>query len=220
MPQSEKTKLAIFDNCEIFRTGLQCILSKVHDFEIISCFDFKAGEIHALSETPDVILTHTTVCDIQYQIEILRELRKFAPLAKSLLISEFSDVDYLAKILLSGCDGYVLRDVSKNALVRAIRNVNRELFVFDRNVVGQFLQFHKRTGHSDMLSPRETRIIELISEGLTSRSIASELGLATGTVKNMISVLLLRFGFQKRTQLVTLMHEANQISSQTKEPQG
>ena len=211
MQKTEKTKLAIVDDCVIFRTGLRCILSEIPNFEIIMCRDFNSGENIAFSEPPDVILIHSTTKDLEFQAEMLNRAKEAAPLAKVLLISEFSDMDYLLENLMSGCDGYVLRDVSENALIRAVTNVSTEIFVFDRNAIGKFLQMHGRgssLGSARKLSSREMRVVEMVSEGMTNEKIASELELATGTVKNIVSDLLSRFKYQKRSQLVKLLNEA------------
>ena len=210
MEKTEKTKLAIIDDCVVFRTGLGCILSKVADFEIIMCQDFKSEEDLDFPDLPDVILTHATVKEVEYQAKIISKAKKAAPLARVLLISEFSDTDYLVKILMSGCDGYVLRDVSEKALIRAITNISTNIFVFDRNAIGKFLQSHKRDkrlGSVKDLSSREISVVEMVAEGMTNEKIASELNLATGTVKNIISGLLSRFGYQKRHQLMNLLNE-------------
>ncbi|MDR3265713.1 MAG: response regulator transcription factor [Synergistaceae bacterium] len=206
----EKIKIAVIDDCVIFRTGLRCVLSNVPGFEIISCGDFEFEETLGFIDPPDVILAHTTVKDVENQTKILIKARTAAPCAKVLLISEFSDMEYLAKILMSGCDGYVLRDVSEKSLVRAITNISTEIFVFERSVISKFLQSRRldsRLGDAGDLSSRESRVIEMIAEGMTNGKIASELCLAVGTVKNIVSGLLLRFGCQKRSQLVNLLTE-------------
>jgi DNA-binding NarL/FixJ family response regulator len=206
----EKLRLAVFDDCEIFRAGLFCVLSDAPDLEITVCSGFDAGETCVTPEGTDVILFHSAGRDVKYQAETLDKVKKSVPLAKTLLISEFSDVDYLVKMLILGCDGYVLKDVSKKALIRAIMNVSTEIFVFDRNLVARFLQSRKNDDYvvdAGKLAPREIKIIEMIARGMTNAAIASELGLALGTLKNIISALLLRFGFQKRSQLVLLLND-------------
>ena len=211
MNEIEKTKLAIIDGCVIFRTGLCCILSKVSHFEIIMCRDFKSGENIDPSEPPDVILFHPTAKNLEFQTGILGNARKAAPLAKVLLISDFSDMDYLLENLMSGCDGYVLRDVSEKALIRAITNISKEIFVFDRNAIVKFLQPRGRGSRlkSAMhLSDRDARVVEMVAEGMTNMKIAFELGLSSGTVKNIVSGLLLRYGYRKRSQLVKLLNES------------
>lgn len=210
MMKPKKIKLAILDDSEIFRTGLCCILSKVDDFEITSCLDFKSEETPDFSEVPDVVLFHAAVKDTECHAQALNKAHKAAPLAKVLLISEFADVGYLSKISLSSCDGYVLRDVSEKALVRAIRNISTEVFVFDRNVISKFLQVNSRENRfGNELSPREFRMVRMVADGMTNGNIASELGLAPGTVKNIISGLLTRFDYRKRSQLVNLLNEAS-----------
>jgi DNA-binding NarL/FixJ family response regulator len=228
MPRNDKIKLTIIDDCVIFRTGLFLILSKNDAFKILNCSDFQSSSFWVErkgglpeDDVPDVILAHTTVKDITYQNKTVERAKKAAPKAKVLLISEFSDMDYLVKILMSSCDGYVLRDVSEQALVRAIKNVNSEIFVFDRGVIEKFLKFPKSGGQvfgqseslKSELSERENKVIAMVAEGMTNRTIAAELGLAAGTVKNMISDMLARFGFKKRSQLVTLLAEAYQAST-------
>ena len=211
MEKTEKTKLAIIDDCVIFRTGLRCILSEVPNFEIIACGDFNSGENIDFSEAPDVILLHSAAKDLELHTETLNMAKKAAPLAKVLLISEFSDMDYLLENLMSGCDGYVLRDVSEKALIRAVTNVSTEIFVLDRNAIVRFLQLHERfngPGNFRNLSSREKQVVEMVAEGMTNEKIASELELATGTVKNIVSGLLSRFKYRKRSQLVKLLNEA------------
>ena len=210
MKKTEKTKLAIIDDCVIFRTGLYCILSKIRNFEIIMCRDFKFGEAIDFSEAPDVILTHPSVKDVEVQAKILFKAKKAAPFARVLLISEFNDMEYLLENLMSGCDGYVLRDVSEKALVRAITNISKEIFVFDRNAIARFLQLPKRDGRPggvNALSSREERVVKMVGDGMTNEKIASELGLAAGTVKNIVSGLLSRFKYHKRSQLIKRLNE-------------
>ena len=166
MEKTEKTKLAIIDDCMIFRTGLRCILSEVPHFEIIMCRDFKSEENIDFSEPPDVIVIHSTAKDLEFQAEMLNKAKEAAPLVKVLLVSEFSDMDYLLESLMSGCDGYVLRDVSEKTLVRAITNISKDIFVLDRNAIAGFFQLRKRSDRLEeakALSTREARIVELVA---------------------------------------------------------
>jgi DNA-binding NarL/FixJ family response regulator len=212
VPEPEKIKLAVIDDCVIFSAGLCSVLSKVDDLMITSCHDFKSEETPGFPEPPDVILIHTIMKDLEHHAKVLEHVQKMAPLAKMLLISEFTDIEYLSKILLLGCDGYVLRDVSEKALVRAIRNMSAEIFVLDRGVINKFLQPRRRENPVEdvgELSSRELRVIRMVADGMTNGKMASELGLATGTVKNIVSGLLTRFGYRKRSQLVNLLNEVD-----------
>ena len=74
-------------------------------------------------------------------------------------------------------------------------------------MIAKILQLNDRGGRRlpTVIDTRETRIIGLISRGLTNGEIASELDLATGTVRNIISGMMLRYDCRKRTQLVSLL---------------
>ncbi|MDR3331577.1 MAG: response regulator transcription factor [Synergistaceae bacterium] len=214
---SGRVKIAIFDDCVIFRAGLTSVLGKIPEFEIVCASDFNTDSAAlvgsgVLGVSPDVLLAHTTTKDINEHIEIIGRLRDANASLRILIISEYSDIDYLVKIVASGCDGYVLRSVSEESLRRAISNIAADIFVFDRIVISKFFMapaLDHYIKHSQELSNRETKILDLIAEGQRNNEIAAIFNLSPGTMKNLISDMLHRYKCKNRSQLINLLRSKN-----------
>ena len=121
-------------------------------------------------------------------------------------------MDSLLKAAASGCDGYVHSGISGSTLAKVIRNLGNDICIFDRTVIDKLLHLgtnrlrkERRTREAENLSPRERKIAELLADGKTNAAIGKELELAAGTVKNIISAMMKRHHFQRRTQLVNML---------------
>jgi DNA-binding NarL/FixJ family response regulator len=212
MNRGGRVKISIIDDCEIFSAGLCAILERTDEFAVISRADFKSPDAHTFPEPPDIILVHTAAGSADYHAGMIKSARESAPSARILLISEFLNEEHITNMLMSGCDGYILSSVSADSLKLAIRNVNSDILIFDRRLMSRIFQSDDRAGRqarAQAPNPRETMIIKAISNGLTNRQIASEMKLASGTVRNIISAMLMRYGWKKRSQLVNLLADNN-----------
>jgi DNA-binding NarL/FixJ family response regulator len=97
-----------------------------------------------------------------------------------------------------------LKNVRGDDLVNAIRRVaNGEMLLTPEQVERARERLRRQIAEDirlESLSPQEKRILELLSEGLSNREIAAEMFLAEKTVKNYVSNLLAKLGFQRRTE--------------------
>jgi len=98
----------------------------------------------------------------------------------------------------------VLKDVKGGDLVESIRRVADGESLIRPDVIERVRDRVRRRAMEDAriesLSPQEHRILELLSEGMTNREIAAQMFLAEKTVKNYVSNLLAKLGFQRRTE--------------------
>jgi DNA-binding NarL/FixJ family response regulator len=195
--------VSIIDDSPIFRRGLFCVLGEMVEFDIVACLEsFSDVEERCL---PDVFLIHLATRKIDEQTQHIKKIRKNSPHVRILLISEYSDADYLMKVMESGCDGYVQQNVSEEVLRRVILNLNSGSCVFDRRIIDKFIDILSGDAQMSQLSQREVAIIELIAEGRSNEEIALEIGLSTGTIKNAVSNMLQHYRFKKRAQLTSLL---------------
>jgi DNA-binding NarL/FixJ family response regulator len=206
--QKKRLKLFVIDDSDIFRAGLAAVLGREEDdFDLSGCGK-PSDETEALcaAASPDVLVIHSSAREMDTHFEIAGRLKGRAEGLRVLIIVEFTDIDYLMKIAASGCDGYVHSGISERALVRIIRNLGNDVYIFDRAVIDKmiFLNDKRRSGRTEF-SPRERRIVEMLAEGENNAAIAKELNLSAGTVKNIISDMLKRYRYRKRSQLVSAL---------------
>jgi DNA-binding NarL/FixJ family response regulator len=126
-----------------------------------------------------------------------------------LVLTTFDDTDLLLDAIRSGARGYLLKDVSLEQLVVAIRAVAAGATHFQPTLTERVLQRARELPRppstlmlSAPLTDREIEILKLLSAGLSNREIAFALDLADGTVKNHVSSVLSKLGVRDRTRAV------------------
>jgi DNA-binding NarL/FixJ family response regulator len=106
--------------------------------------------------------------------------------------------------VLAGAAGYVLKNVRGTTIVEDVRKVAAGRSLIDRSIATRVSKQATSDEHDDprfsALNLRERQVLALIADGLTNRQIGEHLGLAEKTVKNYVSGLLSKLGFERRTQ--------------------
>jgi len=163
----------------------------------------KYGELR-----PDVMLLDLKMPRLD-GLGVLRELALQHETAKVLVLTTFDDTDLLLDAIRSGARGYLLKDVSLEQLVVAIRAVAAGGTHFQPTLTERVLQRARELPRppstlalSSPLTDREIEILKLLSAGLSNREIAFALDLADGTVKNHVSSVLSKLGVRDRTRAV------------------
>ncbi len=200
--ESNAIRVVIADDHAIVREGLRTLLSDEPDIDLIG----EAGdgeEAVALvgRETPDVVLMDIAMPALD-GVAAAERIRKAGwPTRVILLTSAIGDELRLQEALDAGVIGYLLKDVSRDELIRAIRSAHGGAPAFHPAVQKQLLRraAGERFPHED-LTPRELDILKEIARGKSNKSIAYELGLTEGTVKGYVSTVLSKLGVNDRTQ--------------------
>jgi DNA-binding NarL/FixJ family response regulator len=200
---SSMIRVFLLDDHEIVRRGLRELLEAESDIEI-------AGEAstaeEALSRIPPT-KPDVAVLDVQLPdgngVEVCREIRSHHPEVFCLMLTSFSDDEALFSSIMAGAAGYVLKQVKGHDLVDAIRRVSRGESLLDPAVTTRVLERLRSKPEDDelgALTDQERRIFELIGEGLSNRQIGERMFLAEKTVKNYVSNVLSKLGYDRRTQ--------------------
>ncbi|MDX6299297.1 MAG: two-component system, NarL family, response regulator DevR, partial [Nocardioidaceae bacterium] len=137
-------------------------------------------------------------------IDVCRDIRSQHPEIAAIILTSYDDDEALFSAIMAGAAGYVLKQVRGNDLLNTVRRVAAGQSTLDPAVTAQVLDRLRRGPEEDPalapLTAQERRILELIGEGMTNRQIAAEMYLAEKTVKNYVSAMLAKLGFQRRTQ--------------------
>ncbi|MEV8441310.1 response regulator transcription factor [Actinosynnema sp. NPDC051121] len=195
----------LVDDHEIVRRGLQQLLAVESDIEVVGEAESAAAAVSAAAfHRPDVAVIDVRLPDGD-GVTVCREIRSTVqPPPACLMLTSYSDDEALFGAIMAGAAGYMLKQVSGNDLVSAIRTLAAGGSLLHSDVTATVLQRLRGGPVEDpryaTLSPQERRILDLIAEGLTNRQIANRLFLAEKTVKNYVSSLLHKLGFDRRTE--------------------
>lgn len=158
---------------------------------------------------PDILLT-----DIQMKtksgLEATEEILKDFPDARILLLTTFSDDEYIVKALKLGAKGYLLKQ-DYESILPALKAVASGQTVFGTEIISKIPELIMNTDTFDYsvygISEKEFSIIRLVADGYSNKEIASELFLSEGTVRNYLSTILEKLNLRDRTQLAVFYYQ-------------
>lgn len=158
---------------------------------------------------PDVLMLDIRMKEMN-GLDASDQILKEFPDAKILLLTTFSDDEYIVKALNLGAKGYLLKQDYTNILP-ALHAVCSGQTVFGHEIVSKLPNLIQNTAAFDYaayeLNTRELEIISLIADGLNNKEIASQLFLSEGTVRNYLSTILEKLNLRDRTQLAVFYYQ-------------
>jgi len=195
-------KVALVDDQQLVRQGIAGLLSLSEDIDII--WQAENGE-HAqkmLSEQqPQVMLLDIRMPKMN-GIELVKHLRQQGNTLPILMLTTFDDSELFMQSLQAGANGFLLKDVSLDKLVNAVKTLADGGFVAEPVVMKQLNKGLAEQPVIDDLSEKEKQILKLIAGGFSNKEIAASIFLAEGTVKNHVSNILAKLNTRDRTRAV------------------
>src|SRR5690606_27205265 len=198
------------DDQTLVRQGIRSLLELADDVEVVAeAGDGQAGLAAIAAHRPDVVLLDLRM-PVLDGLGVLEALDGDAPAV--LVLTTFDDDDAVLAALRAGARGYLLKDVTLEGLLDAIRTVAAggrliqpavTAGLLDRLIRGDVPDRPDVSGTpGEDLTPRELDVLRLMAAGWSNREIAHGLHLAEGTVKNHVSAVLLKLGVHDRTRAV------------------
>jgi DNA-binding NarL/FixJ family response regulator len=214
-------RVVIADDQKLVRSGFSLILDSVADIDVIA----EAGDgVEALAairrDRPDVVLMDLRMPRMD-GAEAIQHLADGAETRKLpvLVLTTFDDDDDVRRALQAGARGYLLKDISPDDLIAAVRNAaaGDDILLghsITQRLVESFIDQTPATASPGSaaaspwptLTPRERDVLQAVAEGLSNREIAAALHLSYSTVKTHVSHLLTKLDVRDRAQLVALAH--------------
>lgn len=158
---------------------------------------------------PDVLLMDIRMKETN-GLDASEQILAEYPHARILLLTTFSDDEYIVKALKSGVKGYLLKQ-DYNSIIPAIKAVYTGQTVFGNEIVSRIpglLEQKNDFNYKDYeIGEREYEIITLVAEGLSNREIAGWLHLSEGTIRNYLSGILDKLQLRDRTQLAVFYYQ-------------
>lgn len=197
-------RLIIVDDDRLVVQALKTILQAAGEIEVVATGgDGQEAVALFRRHQPDILLM-----DIRMQkvtgLAAAREIIAEFPAAKILLLTTFSDDEYIVAALKSGVRGYILKQ-DYETIIPALGAVASGQTVFGSEVTSKLPQLLSAGPGFDYpaadISPRELELIRLVAAGHSNREIAEQMFLSEGTVRNYLSNVLEKLELRDRTQL-------------------
>lgn len=200
----------IVDDQRMVLEGLKVVINSFDGIEVITtASNGKEAYENMKIYTPDVILM-----DIQMPIlngvEAIKKIKAEYKVVKIIILTTFSDEEYIYEGIQNGANGYMLKDTSPEKIADGIRSVYEGGSLIEPQIATKLLNrfnemassnYIEGTGQDINLTVRELEIVHLIGEGYNNKEISDDLFISVGTVKNNITRILDKLELRDRTQL-------------------
>lgn len=209
-------RILIADDHPVFRHGIRALLDATPGMEVVG--EATSGdEVVVLAEQlqPDVILMDVKMPGLN-GIEATQRIMQSNPQTRILVVTMFEDNASVFPAMRAGALGYVLKDASKEEILRAIQAVGNGEAIFSPSIATRLISFFAtpRAGLSlsqgvfSELTDREHEILDLIASGAPNHEIAEQLGLSTKTVSNYVSNIFNKLQVAGRSEAIVRARDA------------
>jgi DNA-binding NarL/FixJ family response regulator len=208
-------RILLADDHAVVRQGTRELLEQQDDLEVIAeASDGKEAVQLALRENPDVVIMDFSMPELN-GIEATRQIKAVAPNIAVLVLTAYDSDQYIFAFLAAGAAGYLLKDVSVEQLIHAIRAVHAGESMLHpaitRKVISHFAQPEQKgklPNGTEQITERELEVLKLAAQGLSNRDIARHLGISVRTAQTHLSNVFNKLGVGSRTEAV--MHALRQ----------
>jgi len=200
-------RILIADDHPVVREGLITMISREPDFQVVG--EAKDG-LEAVSKAkelkPDIVLMDLRMPELD-GVEAICQIAAAEPDIKFIILTTYSDDEYIFKGIEVGARAYLLKDAPREELFRAIRAVyaGESLIqpVVASKVLDRFAELSRQAQAPETLSEREIEVLTLVAKGSANKEIAAELNITNSTVKTHITSIFQKLNATDRTEAVT-----------------
>ncbi|MBI4338812.1 MAG: response regulator transcription factor [Chloroflexi bacterium] len=208
-----RTRVMVVDDHEVVRTGLEAILGAEEDLEVMA----EAGTVNEAVQKASLFAPEVILMDVRLGegsgIEACRAIKSERPATQVLMLTSFGDEEAVMSSIMAGASGYLLKNVGRADLIRAIRAVARGQNLLDPAVTKRVMERLTRLANKEeaqalqAVSAREKDVLVLVAQGLTNKEIAARLVISENTARNHVSQLLEKLGLARRSEAAAFAAE-------------
>lgn len=210
---SEPIRVMLVDDHTMVRRGLATFIKVYDDLQLVGEAESGEAAVQLCAEIlPDVILMDMSMPGMD-GATTTQTIRKKFPQIQVIVLTSFKEGKVIQKALEAGAIAYLLKDVSADDLVRAIRSAHAGRSTLSPEVAQSLVETANLPPAPGLdLTERERDVLALMIEGLNNVQIAGRLTVSPSTIKSHVSNILAKLGVASRTEAVTLALR-NQIVS-------
>lgn len=197
------------DDHGVLRKGVRAILSEDPAIEVIAeAADGQSAVDMAAQLHPAVVIVDIAM-PVLNGLDATERMNRLPRPPAVIVLSMYSDEEYLLRALSAGAKGYLLKDSAEPDLIRAVKSVAAGKPFFSPELVGvlmdDYVQRLRREGHDDtyaLLTGREKQVLQLLAEGHSNKAIAALLSLSVSTVETHRENVMQKLNLHSLAELV------------------
>lgn len=203
-------RVMVVDDQEDLAKEICNVLSTDDDLDAVG---IATDGLEALEKMPQ-LQPHVVLLDIRMPnmngVVATQQIKSQYPDVKVVILTTFDDSDYILSAINNGASGYLLKDISSNALIDAVKNAHAGDTILPAKIARRITDAAKhvaadreiKLGRAFSLSDREVEIALMIYDGFTNRQISSALKISEGTTRNYVSTIYEKLNSENRAAAV------------------
>ncbi len=199
-------RILLVDDHEVVRVGVRALIERQAGMAVVGeAGTVREAVLQAEKLAPDVVLL-----DIRLPggngLEACRQIKAGQPDIRIIILTSFPDEEMLFEAIAAGADGYVLKQIGSDDLIRALGQVGRGESLLDPSLTARVFAKMREVHRQERarafadLNSQEMQILAGIAEGKTNREIGDKLHLSEKTVRNYVSRILAKLDLTSRAQ--------------------
>lgn len=203
--ENPKVRILIADDHPVIREGLSAMLSSVEGFEVVG--EAKDGQEVldlALRLKPDVVLMDLRMPGMD-GVQAMRLIHAQCESVRFIILTVYDNDEYIFEGIRAGASAYLLKDVSREELINAIREVHSGQSLLHPRITRKLLERVSSSTEAEQestLTEREIEILRLMANGASNKQIAVRLSISSHTVKTHVSNIYQKLEVNDRAEAV------------------
>jgi two-component system response regulator NreC len=209
----DKIRLFLVDDHQLVRDGIKALLTGINDMEIVGEANNGKELLEKMEHVfPDIILMDISLPD-HSGIDLTRIIVQKWPHTRVLILSMYTNEDFIFNALKAGARGYLPKNTSRHELLDALYTIQtgQEYLgssisrIILKSYVRQAAEKEKETEDLQLLlSAREIEVLKLFSEGMTNKEIGEKLGISIRTVESHKNHIVRKLGARSPVDAVKI----------------
>ncbi|SFD62998.1 response regulator transcription factor [Spirosoma endophyticum] len=212
-------RVLIADDHNVFVEGIESLITGAPDIKVTErCYTVQSVIERLGQAAVDVILLDISFPQVDDGLGLCEHITRSYPKTKVVALTMHDDASLIKRVVKKGAKGYLLKNTTKNELLQAIQTVYHEKQYFNDTIMHILLNEGPKTrkstagvGVKPNLTPRESEVLTLIAQGLTTQQMATQLFVSAKAVEFHRSSLLLKFGVPNTALLIKSAMEMHYI---------
>jgi two-component system response regulator DevR len=199
-------RILLVDDHEVVRVGVRALIERQPGMEVVG----EAATVREAVSQAEQLAPDVVVLDIRLPggngLEACRQIKALRPDTRIIVLTSYPDDKVLFDAITSGADGYVLKQIGSDDLIRALERVGCGESLLDPSVTDRVFAKMREVRRQERahafadLSAQEMQILARVAEGETNREIGAALQLSEKTVRNYVSIILSKLSLSSRAQ--------------------